>query len=280
MNYSKYTFSWEGLCYVKGDERYSISEAVRRFLVEEIEMSLDLNVRRFTIKKDDAKRKKISHWVKEGILNENRDGKIGWRKFSFVELLWLKIIEIMRDTGFSIEKIKSVKKSLTEIEGAGSIEYPVLEYGFFCAYHCSDPTFLVVLPNGSAELVYGDDLAFDLSMPHLHFMTSFFTISINGLVGQLFKEPTIYLKVPDDPIPDDKKQLIDFMNEHDFDEVRFDLKNGRINLMEGTMTTSDDLKGKDIQEQLRRHSHQKVEIKQYDFDIKQMQSTIQRKIKD
>jgi len=280
MIYEDYKFSSEGLCYINSDDHIAISDSIRAFLKQEKQMSLEMNTRIFSIKKDEAGRRRITHWVKEGILNENREGKVGWRKFSFIEVLWLSVINILRDTGYSMDKIRSVKKSLSDIKGAGSSEYPVLEYGFYCAYHIGDPTFLVILPNGRAELVYGNDLSFDLHMPHLHFIRSFFTISLNGLVGNLFEEQTIYLKVPAS-ISSDRQQLLRFMDNQDFQQVHFEMKDGRIRLIEGTFTKKGDaITAKEIQEQLRKYSHQRVEIKQYDHNIREINATIQYKVKD
>lgn len=52
----------------------------------------------------------LNHWEKEGVIFDKRvDGK-GWRKFSPVDTLWIKIVERLRKFGYPLEKIKKVQK--------------------------------------------------------------------------------------------------------------------------------------------------------------------------
>lgn len=52
----------------------------------------------------------VLHWESEQILDEK--GKDGWRKFSFYEYLWLKLIKELRDFGTPLPVIKEFKKIL------------------------------------------------------------------------------------------------------------------------------------------------------------------------
>lgn len=55
--------------------------------------------------------RKIYHWEQEGLLkskNENRE----WRKYSFVEYVWLKIIEQLRSVNIGLETIHKIKADL------------------------------------------------------------------------------------------------------------------------------------------------------------------------
>lgn len=55
----------------------------------------------------------LHHWVSTLAINENREAS-GWRKFTFSEFVWLKMIEQLREAGLSIPVIVDLKKDLFE----------------------------------------------------------------------------------------------------------------------------------------------------------------------
>jgi DNA-binding transcriptional MerR regulator len=62
--------------------------------------------------------RKIYHWEKEGLLpikNENRE----WRKYSFIEYVWLKIIEQLREYKIGLEILQKVRDSLFYFDEKG-----------------------------------------------------------------------------------------------------------------------------------------------------------------
>jgi len=53
----------------------------------------------------------LNYWIEENKLLDKWEGK-GWRKFSFVELVWLKIINDLRSFGVSFEILRKLKQEL------------------------------------------------------------------------------------------------------------------------------------------------------------------------
>ena len=53
----------------------------------------------------------IGSWVEYGLLDDSKDGS-KWKKFSLLDLLWIKIIDRLRDFGYPIRSIEKVKRSL------------------------------------------------------------------------------------------------------------------------------------------------------------------------
>ena len=76
------------------------------------ELDKEFFTKNFTLKDLDISSRVLQHWSVSGILQDN-DRKVDENhKFSFVELIWLKIILELRLLGYSIPKIKTAKSYL------------------------------------------------------------------------------------------------------------------------------------------------------------------------
>lgn len=73
-----------------------------------------LLVDRFTIKDLDVSYTNITYWDKQGILSFNRSTGGKWRNFNFIDFMWIKTVDELRELGVSTKLIKAVKKSLFE----------------------------------------------------------------------------------------------------------------------------------------------------------------------
>src|SRR4051812_11956610 len=58
------------------------------------------------LKKEDATYRTLSHWDSMELLECERDGEKGWRRFNLIERLWVQVIIQLRKLGLSLEKIK------------------------------------------------------------------------------------------------------------------------------------------------------------------------------
>lgn len=54
----------------------------------------------------------INHWEKFGLIDDGREEAQRWRRFSFVEFIWIRMIDEMRKMGLPMETIKIVKGHL------------------------------------------------------------------------------------------------------------------------------------------------------------------------
>lgn len=71
----------------------------------------ELVLPRFTISEIGITHRWITHWDKQGLIDNRREG-VAWRRFSFVEYIWLRIIARLRDFNTPLSSIKQVKKFL------------------------------------------------------------------------------------------------------------------------------------------------------------------------
>lgn len=54
----------------------------------------------------------INHWENVGLIDNDRSEARSWRRFSFVEFIWIKMIDEMRKAGLPVETIKAVRGHL------------------------------------------------------------------------------------------------------------------------------------------------------------------------
>ncbi len=54
----------------------------------------------------------INHWENSGLIDNDRGEARSWRRFSFVEFIWIRMIDEMRRVGLPMDSIKAVKASL------------------------------------------------------------------------------------------------------------------------------------------------------------------------
>lgn len=79
-----------------------------------LSLSDKLNDKKYTVKDSDISYRAINHWSEKGIIQEDRK-KTGWRKFSVLDLIWLKTLQKLRDFGFSIEQLKRLSENVYRI---------------------------------------------------------------------------------------------------------------------------------------------------------------------
>lgn len=79
-------------------------------LLKSIELSRHINQDGlFDVKDTGVTYKTINHWDKQDLLVSRRTEESKWRKFSFVEFVWLKMLEQFRSIGISIPILQKVK---------------------------------------------------------------------------------------------------------------------------------------------------------------------------
>lgn len=77
-----------------------------------MEMMEDLRVPKYTIGDLGIDRNTFTYWLKKGLIPFQNERSEGWRRFSFLECIWLKVILEFRTLGLAVEKIKMVGQAL------------------------------------------------------------------------------------------------------------------------------------------------------------------------
>jgi DNA-binding transcriptional MerR regulator len=82
----------------------------------------DFQIKHFNIRDCDLTYRTLNHYQKLNIIDNSKINPSTWRKFSGVELVWIKIILTMRDLGVNLAKIQLLKKNLLDQGSLGSID--------------------------------------------------------------------------------------------------------------------------------------------------------------
>jgi DNA-binding transcriptional MerR regulator len=100
----------------------------------------------------------INYWDEQGILpKSSRDGEDQWRKFTYIEAVWIRVIMRLREFGLPISKILKIKENILEWnEKEGT--YLFLEYYFYKAIVNDVDQYVVCLSDGTAILASAREL--------------------------------------------------------------------------------------------------------------------------
>jgi DNA-binding transcriptional MerR regulator len=68
----------------------------------------------FTISDVDIEHRTILHWEEQGLIDKQSGER--WRKYSFVDYVWLRLVKDLRSFGISIPVIQNIKKELHQVD--------------------------------------------------------------------------------------------------------------------------------------------------------------------
>lgn len=112
-----------------------------------------LNKRRYTVGGTNVSYRVINHWHNIGILPEGvKDDGAGWRKFTFIELIWIRAVNRLREFGFSLEKISKIRDQIMQWELVTE-NYPLFEFYIAEAWTTKLDPYIVCLSDGIADLL-------------------------------------------------------------------------------------------------------------------------------
>ena len=123
----------------------------------------------------------LSHWVKHGLIDDERPEGRGWHLFSISDLLWIKIMSKLRAFGMSLEAIKTAKDHVERLRNNIS-KRPLLD--FYIAYVMNEkkPAKLIVFDDGQAE--FATDFQLEVSQEAGMLTDDFITIDLARLSKQ------------------------------------------------------------------------------------------------
>jgi DNA-binding transcriptional MerR regulator len=86
----------------------------KRSIASAFELTDALNVIQFIGTDTGATYRAINHWESEGLIPDRREEGQRWRRFSFVDFVWIKMIDQLRALGINLETIKRIKEMVLE----------------------------------------------------------------------------------------------------------------------------------------------------------------------
>lgn len=90
----------------------------------------------------------INFWESSGLIDNNREESSEWRKFTFLDIVWIMVIKELTDFGYPIKKTQIVKENLCHsVEGEISL---LVEYLY--SFQLKNYKVLIVYNDGTVEL--------------------------------------------------------------------------------------------------------------------------------
>jgi len=140
------------------------------------------NERIHTVKDEQISARVLNHWLKNGLIEDERtDGK-GWHRFSSSDVFWIRCIIKLRKFGVSIDDLLQVKRQL-EIGTDEASKRPVLEYYIAYTFFEKKPARLLVFPGG--EALIGSQEQIEFALQHGSIQDDFISIDVNRMLGKL-----------------------------------------------------------------------------------------------
>jgi len=222
------------------------------------EMILFVSEKKFRNDNEKISYRILTHWEKLGLIDNDRpDGK-GWRKFSLIDLVWMRMIIELRNFGFPNEKIKALRDQILSTNNIQSISESFL---FQCYLSIAITAKLeinaFIFLDGVFELATLQEWATSVN---LDMMQNHIRISINEVLSKVL--PKKEFKVV-------KGSLIELNNAEmgllakirldNFDSISIKLKDGKIEKIESEQLIKTDEKITDL---LKESNYQDIEIKQ------------------
>lgn len=230
-----------------------------------------LNNRERNIKLTTITYRQLNSWEEQNLISSDREGK-GWRRFSIMDALWIKIIQELREFGLPHEKLKITKESLSYLSENCGVSMPFLEFYTAFAIGSKMPVLLLVFRDGVA--VPANTTQYKITREsigienHIH-------INLNEMLQTLF--PNIDLKPKKHfelPVNVNEMELLAFLRISNYEKIEIRCKNGQMENFEAVERVT---AKKRIQEILKEDPYQDIQIQQQGGKVTAIFKTVKKK---
>ena len=175
----------------------------------------------------------INHWEQNGIIEVERgvDGQ-GWRKFSFMDQIWIRFVVELRSFGISLENIKTIYDQLrtNDIDYSPSV-YPRLEFFIHYFINYKTPIKLIILKDYKVLICTKEELE---SAEKDNLLDSYISINLHKLIQQVLKK-SFYKPNYNEEIKLSEKEIkiLYHLRIGNYKSVKVLFKDGKIERLEG-----------------------------------------------
>jgi len=157
------------------------------FLNLDIPVKKELNQRQYSLSEPSVTPRVLHHWYQTGIISDRRSDGKGWSKFSFTELVWIKLIIRLREFGLSLYKIKIAKEDVSKYaaEDVGSM-FPLLDFYLLYARSYKHSVSLKIFEDG--HLLLGREAELQNAQLYQFNGKDFLTLSLNQVVKEVIRK--------------------------------------------------------------------------------------------
>ena len=157
------------------------------FLNLNLEFKTKLNHKQYSLSEPSVTPRVLHHWYQTGVITDRRAKGKGWSKFSFTELVWIKLIIRLREFGLSLDKIKIAKGDVSKYaaEDAGSM-FPLLDFYLLYARSYKHSVNLRIFEDG--HLLLGREAELQNAQLYQFNGKDFLTLSLNQVVKEVIRK--------------------------------------------------------------------------------------------
>ena len=179
--------------------QYLATEFISKFLKNDnsVEFKKLINDPKFNLNKQQHSSKNINMWEKYELLKDNRQLKnendeiSGWKKHSFSQYVWIKIISKLKKYGLNNRSIRKVRHLLRKDNEQSDIcEYGMLDFFIKLIVIDNETIFLLADEIGRSILIKKEDILSIESQPDFEY-EHMLKISLNKIVLELVEEVNI-----------------------------------------------------------------------------------------
>ena len=176
-----------------------------KFLLSDLKVIEQLNQQTYTIGEEKLSSRVLNHWYQSGIITDDRPNNKGWKKFSFSEIVWMRILIKLRKFGLDLQRIKKVKEQIDYYNTKYSkSKCPLLDFYMLVAITSTIPIKFIVFESGQAEIVRQSDI--DIANQLNLINEDFISIDINKLLDKALTKKKVKadyfnsIKTSDNPL--------------------------------------------------------------------------------
>jgi DNA-binding transcriptional MerR regulator len=213
-------FMFRGVEYELGFNDYHNTETGQ-------ELSKKLNIPNRKLPEKEFSYRIINHWEENKLINSERKSEKGWRRYSFMDVAWIKIMKELRSFGYSLEQIHLVKEALSSTKDNPNSQFPQLEY-YISLTLINKPVYLLVYANGNAhgvtEREYQMNREFSTNSSHIQ-------IKLNTIVQSIYHTKDLKPVYKDgDDLNLGERRAIQMLRLGNFEEIKITQPDGDIDL--------------------------------------------------
>ena len=234
-------------------------------------ISLILNDKERNIKTDDATYRQLNSWEKEGLLTTHREGR-EWRRFSIMDAVWVKLLKELREFGMSREQLKTTKQSLEFESAKCGVAMPLLEFYTAFAIATKMPVLVLIFKDGLA--VPANFTQYKIAQ-QVQGMENHIQLSLNDILQGFFPDVNLKAKYKNElPMSVNEMELLAYLRIANFERITVKFNNGQMEKFEGVQR----LKAKKrIEELIREHRYQDIQLQEEDGEVTAIFQTIKKK---
>ncbi|WP_025663332.1 hypothetical protein [Aquimarina megaterium] len=213
-------------------------------------------------------RRTVHSWKQSGVLDDKRDPNAlrRWNYFSAIDIIWMGILNEMKQLRFTHSEMKACKEVLFEmIIAEDKKEYPALEYYTFLVLLYNQPIYIVISYDNGIDAIWmldEKDYFLKLKSGEIENHTA---LSLHKAV-KINLNPVYKLPVFNETagLTNEEAKALSLIRSKDFRNIKITKKDGEISIIESTERIDGT---EEIAKLLTEGKYQNIEIKQINGKI-------------